>query len=456
MADEPSAWDKFTGVVKSVLQGPIGQNIVGGALGAATQGDPYTIDRFWTGIEQQKQRKALKQLAHNLGYIKEGEDIPPNVTDIAQMAPQYQVTAHGVYKVPSPYVNESQVPSLVPGTEPTGTGQRSETALRIYAAEHPEDATARRALEALDEHNKQKRRESIEDAAAKAGAGAKARLAAELGGTMPVVPNGSIPVPSQPTAPSDVPTAPQRNISALSGVNQSVQDVVRALVDYRIPLPSGFALRSPYWQQVLRLATEYDPTFDATQYQIRMRTRQDFTSGQSARAINSLNTVVGHLDTLQKRARELAPSWSPAFNTVKNLVRTQQGSALVKNFTTARDAVANELTRVFRNTGGTESDIRKWSENISAAGSPEQLQGAIDQALDLMDSRLDALRSQYEKGMGRPLDFTILNSRSQEILDRMRTERNATSSGDAGADNSGGSQPRVQWGYDAQGNLVPQ
>lgn len=34
MADE-SAWDKFTGVIKSALQGPIGQNIVGGALGVS-------------------------------------------------------------------------------------------------------------------------------------------------------------------------------------------------------------------------------------------------------------------------------------------------------------------------------------------------------------------------------------------------------------------------------------
>lgn len=115
MADEPSAWDKFTGVVKSALQGPIGQNIVGGALGAMTQGDPYTIDRFWTGIEQQKQRKALKQLAVNLKVIKPEEELPAWVQSAQDLQPQYSApTKQGIYEYPA----GGGVPVLLPGTAP--------------------------------------------------------------------------------------------------------------------------------------------------------------------------------------------------------------------------------------------------------------------------------------------------------------------------------------------------
>lgn len=39
----------------------IAENIVGGALGAATQGDPETIDRYWAGVEKEHQRSEQAQ-----------------------------------------------------------------------------------------------------------------------------------------------------------------------------------------------------------------------------------------------------------------------------------------------------------------------------------------------------------------------------------------------------------
>jgi hypothetical protein len=195
----------------------------------------------------------------------------------------------------------------------------------------------------------------------------------------------------------------------------------------------------------LSLASQYDPSFSASQYNVRMKTRLDFTSGQSSRVVNSLNTVMGHLDTLKKRAAELKPGWSPAYNYLSNLLKTQSGSPVVKNFLMARDAVAHELMRAFRQTGGSVSEVREWQSNISQAGSAEQLDGAIDQALDLMDSRLEALRNQYEKGMGKPLDFDLLNPKSQEILARLR-------SGQAGLQQGG---PQVPEGWNVKVQPTP-
>lgn len=97
MAD--GGWfDKITGLLGSALRGPVGQNVIGGALGAATQGDPYTIDRYWAGIEQQKQHKALRQMAETMGVIKPGEELPPGLTDPAQLAPHRKYDKSGYWE----------------------------------------------------------------------------------------------------------------------------------------------------------------------------------------------------------------------------------------------------------------------------------------------------------------------------------------------------------------------
>lgn len=261
-------------------------------------------------------------------------------------------------------------------------------------------------------------RETVEEYAAKQAAGAKARLAAEMGvydtatGGMPAAPPGTeTAAPNRPV-----------NESVLQGVDPGTQDMVRLLTDYKIPLPSGFALRSPRWMRLLTLAAQYDPSFDATQYNVRMGVRRDFTAGPSSKVVNSINTVIGHLDTLQKRAAELHASGSVPLNWSRNFMRTYyKGNPQVKNFNIARDAVANEMTRVFRGTGGSQKDIEGWKTSFSAAGTPEQLQGGIDQAIDLMESRIEALQNQYERGMGRPLDFQLLSPRAAQVLGQLRS-----------------------------------
>lgn len=225
---------------------------------------------------------------------------------------------------------------------------------------------------------------------------------------------------------------------AIKAYTPDQQRVIKLIANYKLPLPSGFALRSPYWQTVLSGAAAYDPSFDASQYPVRLKTRQSFSNGPEAAAINSLNTAVGHLDTLSKRADELSnfgagvPGTTTA-NWLKNVIKTSAGSPDVKNFMTARDAVASELTKVFRGSGGSEADVRGWQQNIDSAGSPEQLKGAITQAIDLMGSRLQALQSQYEKGVGKPADFKFLTPKSEQILQRLSDGQPTTTGGGAPA-----------------------
>src|SRR6185437_3308792 len=55
--------------------------------------------------------------------------------------------------------------------------------------------------------------------------------------------------------------------------------MVKALAEGRMALPSGFALRSAYWQNILRDLAQYDPGFDLANPAARVQTRKQFTSG---------------------------------------------------------------------------------------------------------------------------------------------------------------------------------
>lgn len=211
---------------------------------------------------------------------------------------------------------------------------------------------------------------------------------------------------------------------AMKGVDPNVARVVKQVAEYKIPLPSGFALRSPYWQNVLSLAAAYDPTFDATQYTVRLQLRKDMTSGKSANNIKSFNTAIAHLDTLEKRGEELHNRSFTPWNTLANLASQKTGNAAVTNFLAAADAVSAEAATAFKGTAGTDQEIKAWRGSLDANMSPEQIDGAIGTITELLAGRIRETNSQYERGMGKPKDFHFLSDKSRAILGKRKVDVN--------------------------------
>jgi hypothetical protein len=211
----------------------------------------------------------------------------------------------------------------------------------------------------------------------------------------------------------------------LQSLPKQVADQVKALAEGRMQFPAGYALRSPYWQSMLSAVSQYDPSFDAINYAARSKTRNDFTAGKSAQSINALNTVIGHLGQLSDAADALNNTNYPLANKALNYLATQTGDPRIKNFDITRKAVVDELTRVYRGTGGSEKDIQTWSEAINSANSPDQLHSTIGQISELLESKMNAMGEQYRQGMGttaQPLQLVTPGARS--ALDTM--EQRAT------------------------------
>jgi hypothetical protein len=249
-------------------------------------------------------------------------------------------------------------------------------------------------------------------------------------------PSGAPPAPaprpptpgtSRPGGPSTVPAPASAAVpqgltgdAYLQTLPPEIANEVKAYAEGRRPFPQGFALKSPYFQTLIRMVGQYDPSFDAVNYNGRNKARLDFTAGASAKQITALNTVVGHLGDLAGKSDALGNSSFQDYNAIKNWIKTKVGSSDVTNFNTVKKGVTDELTRVWRQAGGSEQDIKTWGESLNAAQSPEQLSGAFSTITGMIGARLDALENQKQQGLGKTgADIRIITPQSKAILDRL-------------------------------------
>ena len=275
---------------------------------------------------------------------------------------------------------------------------------------------------------------------------AAGRMAYDTGAAIPNAPAGvsvptvaPTPAPVAPTQPGATQPGPQmpnftgspREVAqarnkwlmdqSKPGAGGKASDaVVDAIVSGRMAVPTGFALRSPYWQDVIERVANKDPNFDATKYGARAAARRTFASGPEARNVTAINTVIGHLGTLDEAAGALENGDIRMLNTIQNRIATELGDPRVQNFDTAKQAVAEETMRVFRQVGASESEARMWGERITASGSPTQLRGVIKTLGDLLDSRVEAIGRQYDRTVNEGGNPASVDPKNRRVLDRLR------------------------------------
>jgi hypothetical protein len=241
-------------------------------------------------------------------------------------------------------------------------------------------------------------------------------------------------VPTLTTMPPH-PPGQKYNDAALEGVDPGVVATIKKIVNYEIQLPAGFALKSPYWQNIIGRASVYDPTFDALQYPVRFGVRKSFTAGKDKDNIVALNTAVGHINSLVKAKDELANSNWVTGNAAVNLLAkhfpvteglvARQGT--VTGVKTKFNAVKGEMANIFKRSGATDQEIKSWNETVGdpTTATPTSWNAFISGALELMGSRIEALRNVYERGIGSPKDFAFLSPKSRTILKSLGVDVNA-------------------------------
>lgn len=201
---------------------------------------------------------------------------------------------------------------------------------------------------------------------------------------------------------------------------------VRAIASGDMPAPTGRAAMTGPGQALMQQVLQYDPTATTINLPTRQATRKAFTTGPEGQAINSANTVIGHIVGLKLAADQLHNGGVPLFNATSQGIRTavgdQQTQAAVNRFNFYKVAVANELTKVFRGSNGAEADVQGWTKQLKADSSPAQFDATVTSMLDAMQSRLQSLGSQYSQGMGKAVDgIQLLSPHAQQQLRLLET-----------------------------------
>jgi hypothetical protein len=130
---------------------------------------------------------------------------------------------------------------------------------------------------------------------------------------------------------------------------------------------------------------------------------KEFTTGGAAKNLNAFNTAIEHAAQLDKAIDALGNGNATPFNEVANLYGAKLGQDPTTNYNVIKNALVGEISKVFKGGGATDAEIESVQGPFNAANSPAQLKGAIKQAVALMNSKREALKSQYESGMqGKP------------------------------------------------------
>lgn len=132
-------------------------------------------------------------------------------------------------------------------------------------------------------------------------------------------------------------------------------------------------------------------------------TTQYFTSGKGGQQLAMFDTAIEHSKQLGDAVDALNNGDIRAVNTIGNKIGVEFGNDAVTNFNVVKQALSSEVERLFAGGVATEGDRRELAAPINAANSPAQLRGAINQIVQLMNSRKAALQKQYKSGMrGQP------------------------------------------------------
>lgn len=227
----------------------------------------------------------------------------------------------------------------------------------------------------------------------------------------------------EPMNPGGAATVSNSNLTGqayLDTLDQGRAATVKAMVEGRIAPPTGAALRSDKVAKLLNDAAQYEPGFDASKWTRRNATSRDFASGgKSGQNVTSLNTVYGHIADLAEKGAALDnvdgwPVINSYINDAKNAYSSGSGQAKVNDFNLARNAVADELSKVFKGAGISDHEIEQWKGTINTSQSPTQLKGAVKTAFGLIESRLHALNNARDAGMDTNTDFReLLNAESK-------------------------------------------
>lgn len=224
------------------------------------------------------------------------------------------------------------------------------------------------------------------------------------------------------------------------GAGGGVATLISGLADYSIN-PSAFATKNyagasgMTQSQALALAKQYNPLFDQKNYQTAQAMQKNVASGTYSNTITAANTLISHLNDLNKDLQDLYDPKKGGLNNTGFLsslgnkakigeANLSGGNAYVKKFLTDAQAVSTEAATVYKGGSPAEGEIESWSKTFDPTSSLDTNQKAINAVLSLMGGKLSTISSQYKQVLGNTEGLQILTPQSASILKSLGLDPN--------------------------------
>lgn len=178
---------------------------------------------------------------------------------------------------------------------------------------------------------------------------------------------------------------------------------------------------------MVNLAKQYDPTFDASNFNARATFNKNWQSGELSRTRGAINTGINHLGELAETAAALENKqfkgmlgvFTKKYNTIENLIKDNSGDPTVAAFNATINKVATELAKIYKgNASPTEQEIAEERSALGLGSSPDQINAVVKTATQLIGGRLQSMGDQYAITMGKP-PSDILTQSAQNTIKNM-------------------------------------
>ena len=208
-----------------------------------------------------------------------------------------------------------------------------------------------------------------------------------------------------------------RNEELLTKWQTPVQRLVRRIAEYDdAPLSTG--TRGPAGdrnRRVMDLVMQYAPDYVPSDFSPRQAVKKEFSqAGVTGRNITAIDTAYSHIGYMYDMAQALQPGAdSSLVNKVVNAIGKATGKPEVNNLDMAKQAVSDELARAFKGANVSDHEIEAWQQKFSSAGTPAQIQGAIETAHHLLQGRIDAVKFAWKRDMRQDYQGDFLSPANQ-------------------------------------------
>lgn len=213
--------------------------------------------------------------------------------------------------------------------------------------------------------------------------------------------------------------------SVLAKLPANMANQVKALAEGRLGTISSFALAKPYWQTMLQLATQYDPSFDMNAAPARKAAITSFTgTGKGAMLVGSANRVANHMDLLASESKKLAGPelGNSTLNSLAAGIGQSFEPADAKAYDTEVTFVAGELGKLAKAGVVTQGEADTIVNNLGRKNSASTRESAIKAAVGIIAGAIGPLKDQYNSaftnGSTRP-KIPWVSPKAQEIYKRI-------------------------------------